>query len=58
MKKQKIKQITLGIIGGLILSTSVQASTTGLVNVENLNVRSEPSTTSSIIDYVFIWVMP
>jgi cell wall-associated NlpC family hydrolase len=54
MKKRSIKRISLGIIGGLVLTLNVNAATTGVVNVKNLNVRSGPSTTSSIVDYVHL----
>lgn len=52
MKKRGIKSLTLGILGGLILSLNVNATTMGIVNVENLNVRSGPSTTSSKVGSV------
>ncbi|MCT4542098.1 MAG: SH3 domain-containing protein [Vallitalea sp.] len=53
MKKRGIKHVTLGILGGLILTANAYAST-GIVNVDNLNVRSGPSTKSSIVNYVHL----
>lgn len=52
MKKRGFRKFALGILGGLVLSLNVNAATIGIVNVENLNVRSGPSTTSSIVDSV------
>ncbi|GMQ57562.1 C40 family peptidase [Vallitalea sediminicola] len=54
MKRRGIKQVTLGILGGLVLTLNVNAATVGVVNVKNLNVRSGPSTTSSIVDHVHL----
>ncbi len=54
MKKRIIKKLTVGLLGGVLLTTSIYASSTGVVNVENLNVRSGPNTTSSIVDYVHL----
>ncbi|WP_304942129.1 C40 family peptidase [Vallitalea guaymasensis] len=54
MKRRGIKQVTLGILGGLVLTLNVNAATIGVVNVKNLNVRSGPSTTSSIVDHVHL----
>ncbi|MCT4598471.1 MAG: SH3 domain-containing protein [Vallitalea sp.] len=54
MKRLGMKQLTIGLISGLMLSTNTYASTIGTVNVENLNVRSGPSLTNSIVDYVHL----
>lgn len=54
MKKHGIRKIALGVLSSLLLTTNIFASSTGVVTVENLNVRSGPSTTSSIIDYVHL----
>ncbi|QUI25066.1 SH3 domain-containing protein [Vallitalea pronyensis] len=54
MKKRGIGKFTFGLLGSLLLTTNIYASSVGVVNVENLNVRSGPSTSSSIIDYVHL----
>lgn len=54
MKKRGIRKLTLGLLGSILLTSNIYASSTGVVNVENLNVRSGPNTTSSIVDYVHL----